>query len=56
MTCIIGAIMYCATAMHIAGPVGYAPQVMANAWSYPTLYSAPILQPMPGYFPLTRRG
>jgi hypothetical protein len=44
LSCIVGALLACgqSAAMHIAGPVGYAPQPAPQyAWNYAT-YAQPI--------------
>jgi hypothetical protein len=59
MNCIAGAIMYCATALYVQGPIGHAPSVTTAAWSYAAAYSVPLLAPrpmgFPGEFPILRR-
>ena len=55
MSCIIGAIMYCTAAMHIAGPVQSAQTYLGNeAWRYATYYGPPVLN-YPGFTVPIRR-
>ena len=57
MSCIIGTIMYCTTAMYIHGPVHTLQTYLGNeAWRYTAYYGPPTIQPMPSFFPVTRRG